>query len=510
MGDTKADLKASIKAALEAEPIDCGSMPHESAKYRQRVAISEGWGDAGKTGVRLGPDVMVGQAWTPVLWDGEDEPDWHKAAGLTVGDLARRCDEAAPPVPGDVEAVLFDLLHQTCIDDEEEQRAVDQAMRRLRVVRSCPVCGEGEPAICDRCMNKSRDTAAGPPQAAPVDVREIRSLIEVTSAKVEQLRSLVGTLSRSAALPRPAPHGEVQRAIGRMEGKEMTVGEAMREPCPECGRRVHHWLIVGADFPEDCQGMCYRCALVKATTPPPAPGDVEGFWQRVEDSLVALDPPTRRNLAVVMPRLRAIPLPQPAPVDVEGLPSVHLQVAGRCERRGAEKVVAWLQKLAKTDLNRARIYQEIMSGIQRDLLPRPEDECHDRVHVDRGEGRPAEVTRPEGDASPRPKVVCFSGSSRFCAEMAVGMWEWEKRGWLALGLHLLPEWYTTNDSHQAEAEGVAAAMDELHLRKIDMADLLYVWNEGGYIGESTRREIKYATSLGKKIHYHESPEEASK
>lgn len=47
-------------------------------------------------------------------------------------------------------------------------------------------------------------------------------------------------------------------------------------------------------------------------------------------------------------------------------------------------------------------------------------------------------------------------------------------------------------------------LDELHLRKIDMADIVYVINPNGYIGESTKREIEYAESLGKQIRYYES------
>ena len=39
----------------------------------------------------------------------------------------------------------------------------------------------------------------------------------------------------------------------------------------------------------------------------------------------------------------------------------------------------------------------------------------------------------------------------------------------------------------------------MHLRKIDMADEIFVVNPGGYIGESTAREISYALRHGKKV-----------
>lgn len=44
-------------------------------------------------------------------------------------------------------------------------------------------------------------------------------------------------------------------------------------------------------------------------------------------------------------------------------------------------------------------------------------------------------------------------------------------------------------------------LDDMHKRKIDMADEIFVINVGGYIGSSTRSEIEYAISTGKGIEY---------
>lgn len=44
-------------------------------------------------------------------------------------------------------------------------------------------------------------------------------------------------------------------------------------------------------------------------------------------------------------------------------------------------------------------------------------------------------------------------------------------------------------------------LDDMHKRKIDMADSIYVINVGGYIGESTRSEIEYAKAHGKEVSY---------
>lgn len=43
--------------------------------------------------------------------------------------------------------------------------------------------------------------------------------------------------------------------------------------------------------------------------------------------------------------------------------------------------------------------------------------------------------------------------------------------------------------------------DDMHKRKIDMADEIFLINVGGYIGDSTRSEIEYAKVHGKKINY---------
>jgi hypothetical protein len=96
--------------------------------------------------------------------------------------------------------------------------------------------------------------------------------------------------------------------------------------------------------------------------------------------------------------------------------------------------------------------------------------------------------------------------------MAIMAWEFEKQGWISLGLHLLPHDYCVQKGylpdenghihHIGEQEGVEEIMDTLHFKKIEMADLVYIIDIDGYIGDSTAREIAYAEHLGKKIVYH--------
>ena len=44
-------------------------------------------------------------------------------------------------------------------------------------------------------------------------------------------------------------------------------------------------------------------------------------------------------------------------------------------------------------------------------------------------------------------------------------------------------------------------LDDMHKRKIDLADEIFVINNGGYIGKSTASEIEYALQTGKKVNY---------
>ena len=95
----------------------------------------------------------------------------------------------------------------------------------------------------------------------------------------------------------------------------------------------------------------------------------------------------------------------------------------------------------------------------------------------------------------KPKIITLCGSSRFVDVMAVVGWLLERdEGAITMGLHLIPIWYTKGKipNHLAEHENVAKQMDELHLRKIDRSDEIFVVNRNDYIGESTAKEIAYA------------------
>lgn len=59
--------------------------------------------------------------------------------------------------------------------------------------------------------------------------------------------------------------------------------------------------------------------------------------------------------------------------------------------------------------------------------------------------------------------------------------------------------FLTSDGDESSPE--KQNLDELHLRKIDLSDGIFVVNPGGYVGSSTKREIDYARMKGKRIEW---------
>ena len=58
-----------------------------------------------------------------------------------------------------------------------------------------------------------------------------------------------------------------------------------------------------------------------------------------------------------------------------------------------------------------------------------------------------------------------------------------------------------SDDAEVWTEGTKEMLDDMHKRKIDMADEIFVINPGGYIGSSIRSEIEYAKATGKAVRY---------
>ena len=98
------------------------------------------------------------------------------------------------------------------------------------------------------------------------------------------------------------------------------------------------------------------------------------------------------------------------------------------------------------------------------------------------------------------KVITLCGSTRFKEEFL----EAQKRLTLEGNIVISVGLFGHSGDDVVWTEGVKDMLDRQHLAKIDLADEIYVINVGGYIGDSTRREIAYAEYKGKSITYLES------
>ncbi|MGW0836548.1 hypothetical protein [Streptomyces prunicolor] len=101
----------------------------------------------------------------------------------------------------------------------------------------------------------------------------------------------------------------------------------------------------------------------------------------------------------------------------------------------------------------------------------------------------------------RPTIVVLCGSTRYWDQSAEANAYETAAGRIVLapGCNLKQPHALWADP--ARSNRLKEVLDDLHLRKIDLADEVLVVNPGGYIGDSTRREIDYARSLGKPIRY---------
>lgn len=97
----------------------------------------------------------------------------------------------------------------------------------------------------------------------------------------------------------------------------------------------------------------------------------------------------------------------------------------------------------------------------------------------------------------RYKVITLCGSTRFKDEFI----ETQKRLSLQGNIVISVGLFGHSGDQEVWQDGVKEMLDDMHKRKIDMADSIYVINVGGYIGSSTRSEIEYAIAHGKTVEY---------
>jgi hypothetical protein len=115
-----------------------------------------------------------------------------------------------------------------------------------------------------------------------------------------------------------------------------------------------------------------------------------------------------------------------------------------------------------------------------------------------------DLERNFGGNGPRPLIVCLCGSTRFSDAFRAANLRLTLAGEIVLSIGCDTKSDAVLGIIAGDGGAVKAALDELHKRKIDLADYILVLNVGGYIGESTRSEIEYADKIGRPVSYLEA------
>ena len=95
------------------------------------------------------------------------------------------------------------------------------------------------------------------------------------------------------------------------------------------------------------------------------------------------------------------------------------------------------------------------------------------------------------------KVITLCGSTRFKDEFLKA----QKLLTLAGNIVITVGLFGHSGDNEAWEENTKEMLDDMHKRKIDMSDEIFVINVDGYIGSSTRAEIEYALATGKVVKY---------
>ena len=97
------------------------------------------------------------------------------------------------------------------------------------------------------------------------------------------------------------------------------------------------------------------------------------------------------------------------------------------------------------------------------------------------------------------KVITLCGSTKFKDEFLAQQKRLTLEGNIVISVGLFG--HADGDYQTVITEEIKEMLDDIHKRKIDMSDAIFVIDVNGYIGSSTRSEIEYAKSTGKEVMY---------
>lgn len=114
----------------------------------------------------------------------------------------------------------------------------------------------------------------------------------------------------------------------------------------------------------------------------------------------------------------------------------------------------------------------------------------------------------ENDMQGKYPVITLCGSTRFKDQFMEAQKRLTLEGNIVISVGLFGHsgdqevWENMDEGTLTKTKEM---LDDMHKRKIDMADSIYVINVGGYVGTSTKSEIEYAIAHGKEVRYLEEP-----
>lgn len=100
-----------------------------------------------------------------------------------------------------------------------------------------------------------------------------------------------------------------------------------------------------------------------------------------------------------------------------------------------------------------------------------------------------------------PVVVCLCGSTKFREQFYEATERETLAGRIVLSVGFFAHALSDEERAKKLTPSVKTLLDELHLRKIDLADEVLILNVDGYLGASTRREAWYALRTEKKLRW---------
>jgi hypothetical protein len=105
----------------------------------------------------------------------------------------------------------------------------------------------------------------------------------------------------------------------------------------------------------------------------------------------------------------------------------------------------------------------------------------------------------------KPEIVCLCGSTRFKDAILATAARLSLEGAIVVGPFVFGHVDLPEADWSTGGTDVKRMLDDLHFRKIDLCDRVYVVNPGDYIGESTRNEITYAVAIGRRVDFLAEP-----